>query len=98
MAGEESTVQPGDFVFDALLYRTWAVRRHLVLSPIVITPADHLTGLFNEILEVTYWVLGLPTSALNWRTYHRREFAGDKKYSTHLARGDVVLVSYRFDG
>ena len=45
---EKKTIQPAGFVFDALLYRTWAVRRHLVLSPIVITPADHLTGLFTE--------------------------------------------------
>ena len=46
--GLKKKVQPAGFVFDALLYRTWAVRRHLVLSPIVITPADHLTGLFTE--------------------------------------------------
>ena len=48
LAGEKKTIQPAGFVFDALLYRTWAIRRHLVLSPIVITPADHLTGLFTE--------------------------------------------------
>ena len=51
---KKQTIQPAGFVFDALLYRTWAVRRHLVLYPIVITPADHLTGLFNEIFKVTY--------------------------------------------
>ena len=39
--GLEKKVQPAGFVFDALLYRTWAVRRHLVLSPIVIAPEDH---------------------------------------------------------
>ena len=37
---EKKTIQPAGFVFDALLYRTWAVRRHLVLFPIVIAPAD----------------------------------------------------------
>ena len=41
LTGEESTIQPADFVFDALFYRTWAVRRHLVLPPIVIAPADN---------------------------------------------------------
>ena len=76
MAGEKKTVQPAGFVFDALLYRTWAVRRHLVLFPIVIAPAGR---------------------SLNY-TFHRREFVGGKRYSTHLARGHVVLVSYGFDG
>ena len=46
LAGEKKE-QPAGFVFDALLYRTWAVGRHLVLFPIVITPADHLTFQWN---------------------------------------------------